>query len=174
LTNHDPDRGEHRSGQGSSHGDGGARRKNGGGSATSAATASHTAAVLGFDFKTSLAGEGFVPAGIRQWLKYDAQGRMTVIPADKRPLIEGLHLPFRDAVMVNPLVPTPYPPTIFIRDAALVLNLGSLRACVGADRVRRDGWMERVGSHTTRRTPALNLSLSHPPTMYSTSPHDVL
>jgi len=46
-----------------------------------------------------------------------------------------LRLPFRDAVMVNPLVPTPYPPAILIRDCALVLNLGALRACVGADRV---------------------------------------
>ncbi len=55
--------------------------------------------------------------------------------AEKRPLIEELRLPFRDAVMVNPLVPTPYPPAILIRDCALVLNLGALRACVGADRV---------------------------------------
>lgn len=203
---------------------------------SAASPASQHTAILGYDFRTSfLAGvEGFVPAGTRQWLKYDAQGKMTVIPvsvdrerererrsgvgekkekdarralgmergrrtraftrthtplshthrpkADKRPLIEELRLPFRDAVMVNPLVPTPYPPTIFIRDASLVLNLGSLRACVGADRVRgrereREwggttvdddcGWRQRERWRAGAKRGALSL----PPHCRTTPPH---
>jgi hypothetical protein len=58
-----------------------------------------------------------------------------IFQADKRPIVDELRLPFRDAVMINPLVPTPFPPAVLIRDAALVVNLGALRAVVGADRV---------------------------------------
>jgi len=70
-------------GNGTSHGGGAKKRRGGGGVLGSAASpASQHTAILGYDFRTSfLAGvEGFVPAGTRQWLKYDAQGKMTVIP----------------------------------------------------------------------------------------------
>ena len=69
-------------GNSSSHG--GARKRGGGGGPASATAAAQAASVLGFDFRTSLASEGFVPAGTRQWLQYDAQGRMTVIPVRRR------------------------------------------------------------------------------------------
>ncbi len=61
-------------GNGSAH-----AKKNGG---LGSGTGSDTASVLGLDFRTSTPGgpEGFVPVGPRQWLKYDAQGRVTVIP----------------------------------------------------------------------------------------------
>jgi len=36
---------------------------------------------------------------------------------------------------VNPLVPTPIPPAILIREHALVVVLGALRMVIGADRV---------------------------------------
>ena len=70
-------------GNGNSHG-GGAKKRRGGGRVpgSAASPASQHTAILGYDFRTSfLAGvEGFVPTGTRQWLKYDAQGKMTVIP----------------------------------------------------------------------------------------------
>lgn len=60
--------------------------------------------------------------------------------------------------MINPLVPTPFPPSILIRGRALVVNLGAVRAVIAADEVYllavpapRSGSVHGVTSATASR-----------------------
>jgi hypothetical protein len=55
--------------------------------------------------------------------------------ANKKKIVDDLGVHYRDLRYLEPLVPTPYPAAIFIRDKALVVNLESLRMLVTKDKV---------------------------------------
>ncbi len=54
---------------------------------------------------------------------------------NKKKIVDDLGVHYRDLRYLEPLVPTPYPAAIFIRDKALVVNLESLRMLVTKDKV---------------------------------------
>lgn len=45
-------------------------------------------------------------------------------------------VPFRDLRLLDPLLPTPYPTSLFVRSKAIVINFESLRLVVCKDHVR--------------------------------------
>ncbi|KAK9803551.1 hypothetical protein WJX73_008351 [Symbiochloris irregularis] len=71
----------------------------------------------------------------RGWLKLDGQGRITHVQVDKHGLVMQFGVPYRDLRMLDPLVPMPYPSSIFIREKALVVNLESIRMLICDDQV---------------------------------------
>ncbi|KAL3135886.1 hypothetical protein ABBQ32_007442 [Trebouxia sp. C0010 RCD-2024] len=71
----------------------------------------------------------------REWLHIDPQGRTTYALVDKHAVVAELGIHYRDLRILDPLVPTPYPTALFIREKALVVNLESIRMIVSADQV---------------------------------------
>ncbi|KAK9843507.1 hypothetical protein WJX81_006572 [Elliptochloris bilobata] len=75
------------------------------------------------------------PGTRREWLHIDANGSPTYLQVDKHRLVSELGINYRDVRILDPMVPTPSPSTIFIRDKAILVNLESLRMIVCHDKV---------------------------------------
>ena len=56
-------------------------------------------------------------------------------PQADKGFADKLDLPYRDVLMISPLVPTPFPPAVLVRTRALVVNLGAVRAVIAASEV---------------------------------------
>ncbi|DBA67525.1 TPA: hypothetical protein ACH3X2_001803 [Trebouxia sp. C0005] len=67
------------------------------------------------------------------WLRVDSHGRCTQTTEEKGSVVARLRVPFRDLRILDPLLPTPYPTAIYIRERALVVNLQSVRVIITAD-----------------------------------------
>uniref|UniRef100_A0A7S3XEP0 Magnesium transporter n=1 Tax=Picocystis salinarum TaxID=88271 RepID=A0A7S3XEP0_9CHLO len=68
------------------------------------------------------------------WHKIDELGNLETICVDKYHLASTLNVPYRDMRVLDPLIPSETPSSIFIRENALVLNLEHIKAVVLADR----------------------------------------
>ncbi|DBB08201.1 hypothetical protein WJX82_009172 [Trebouxia sp. C0006] len=71
----------------------------------------------------------------REWLHIDGHGKTSYALVDKHAVVAELGIHYRDLRILDPLVPTPYPTALFIRDKALVVNLESIRMIISADQV---------------------------------------
>ncbi|DBB04147.1 hypothetical protein WJX77_012034 [Trebouxia sp. C0004] len=67
------------------------------------------------------------------WLRVDSHGLCTQTTEEKGLVVAKLRVPFRDLRILDPLLPTPYPIAIYIRERALVVNLQSVRVIITAD-----------------------------------------
>lgn len=67
------------------------------------------------------------------WLRVDRLGRCTQTKEEKGAVVSRLRVPFRDLRILDPLLPTPYPTAIYIRERALVVNLQSVRVIITAE-----------------------------------------
>ncbi|DBB07621.1 hypothetical protein WJX82_008530 [Trebouxia sp. C0006] len=67
------------------------------------------------------------------WLRVDSHGGCTQTTEEKGSVVARLRVPFRDLRILDPLLPTPYPTAIYIRERALVVNLQSVRVIITAD-----------------------------------------
>ncbi|KAK9817294.1 hypothetical protein WJX72_012299 [[Myrmecia] bisecta] len=60
-------------------------------------------------------------------------GRQEYVKVDKHTFVTELGVHYRDLRILDPLVPSPYPAAIFIREKALVINLEALRMIICKD-----------------------------------------
>ena len=51
---------------------------------------------------------------------------------DKSRLVRELNVPFRDLRILDPMIATPYPCALLIREKALVVNLEAIRMVKGS------------------------------------------
>lgn len=68
------------------------------------------------------------------WYQIDELGNLETICVDKYHLASRLKVPYRDMRVLDPLIPSETPSSIFIRENALVLNLEYIKAVVLADK----------------------------------------
>lgn len=68
------------------------------------------------------------------WYQIDEMGNLETICVDKYHLASKLKVPYRDMRVLDPLIPSETPSSIFIRENALVLNLEHIKAVVLADK----------------------------------------
>ncbi|KAK9792989.1 hypothetical protein WJX73_010706 [Symbiochloris irregularis] len=71
----------------------------------------------------------------REWLHLDQTGNVSFLTVDKHAIITELGIHYRDLRFVDPMVTTPYPTAIFIRDRALVVNMESVKMIITEDQV---------------------------------------
>ena len=75
------------------------------------------------------------PTKPKTWYFFDELGKMKMVHIDKYTLATKLQVPLRDMRVLDPLFPTPYPSSIFIRDQSIILNLEHIKLIVCADQI---------------------------------------
>lgn len=66
----------------------------------------------------------------RRWLRVDHKGVPTYETIDRQDLVHQLNISYRDVRILDPLVATPYPTALLIREKALIVNMEAVRMII--------------------------------------------
>jgi len=69
----------------------------------------------------------------RRWLHVDKKGHLKYETIDRQDLVLMLNISYRDVRILDPLVATPYPTAMLIREKALVINMEAVRMIICTD-----------------------------------------
>lgn len=73
------------------------------------------------------------PQTNRTVVHIDAYGRAMMIEFHKHRIVRDLNVRYRDAMMLDPSIPTPFPSSILIRDRAMIVNIEAVRMIICAN-----------------------------------------
>ncbi|QDZ19784.1 magnesium transporter [Chloropicon primus] len=75
------------------------------------------------------------PMRPKVWFFFDERGKMRTHEVDKYTLATRLLIPLRDMRVLDPMLFTPYPSAVFIREQSIILNLEHIKVICCADQV---------------------------------------
>jgi hypothetical protein len=74
-----------------------------------------------------------LPGGRRRFVHLDDKGTASMTEICKHEMVRDLGIRYRDALMLDPLVPVPFPASLLVRQQAIIVNLEAIRMIICAN-----------------------------------------